>query len=374
MEPATAADVPAAPAPWQIEPLRLPATVDSADAADFAAANDLSNLTEGLRWGNNDHWISAENRLAGDRSSEYTARQSFIAKVGERLIGRADVELPLTDNTGSGYVYVIVHPEYQRRGLGSQLYAALENHMLREGRSVALSWSDHVARFDVDAADGLRPGSGPGSLPHTDAVVKFCLSLGYRLEQVERFSMLQLPIDHSAVTDMKGRAQRAAGDGYELVAWQDRCPDAVVDQYAYLCQRMSVDAPSGGLEWRAEQWNAARVREGEDKLRQQGGHSLVAVARHVRTGQLVGNTALEYFPDRPEVAYQGNTLVLTAHRGHRLGMLLKAANLLRLQDLRPQVRRLYTWNAAENSHMLGINIALGFAPAGYVGAWQKKLS
>lgn len=374
MEHRTPGDVPADSIPWIIEPLRLPETVDSADAADFIAANDLSNLTEGLRWGNNDHWVSAENRLAGDRSSEYTARQSFIAKADGRLIGRADVELPLADNTGSGYVYVIVHPEYQRRGLGSQLYAALENHMLNQGRTVALSWSDHVANFDVGAPEGLQPGSGPGSLPRKDPVVQFCRSLGYRLEQVERFGLLQLPIDDSAVTGLKEKAQRAAGDDYELVTWQDRCPDAVVDQYSYLCQRMSVDIPLGELQWQAEQWDAARVRKGEDKLRQQGGHSLVAVARHVPSGQLVGNTVLEYFPDRPEVAYQENTLVLQAHRGHRLGMLLKAANLLRLQDLRPQVRRLYTWNAAENSHMLSINIELGFTPAGYVGAWQKKLS
>lgn len=358
---------------WHIEPLRTPATIDSVDAEDFLAANDLSNLTEGLRWGNNDHWVSAENRLAGARSNEYTARDSFIAKVDGRIIGRADVELPLRDNTGAGYVYVIVHPEYQHRGLGSRLYAALEQRMVTEGRSVALSWSDHVANFDVDAANGLRPASGPGSLPPDDAVVRFCRHLGYRLEQVERFGMLQLPLDYGAVAGMEQQAQSAAGD-YEVLTWQDSCPDAVVDQYAYLCQRMSMDVPLGELQWQAEQWDAARVREGEHRLRQQGGHSLVAATRHVPTDQLVGNTVLEYFPDRPEMAYQENTLVLVEHRGHRLGMLLKATNLRRLQDLRPQVRRLYTWNAAENAHMLSINTELGFTPAGYVGAWQKKLS
>jgi hypothetical protein len=35
------------------------------------------------------------------------------------------------------------------------------------------------------------------------------------------------------------------------------------------------------------------------------------------------------------------------------------------------VRRVLTYNAAENDHMLSINIALGFKPAGYDGEWQR---
>ncbi|WP_051299460.1 GNAT family N-acetyltransferase [Arthrobacter castelli] len=368
-------------APWAIEPLHLPESLDSPDAADFIAANDLSNLTEGLRWGNNDHWVSAENALAGAQSSRYTARQGFIATVDDRVVGRAVVEAPLTDNTGCGYVHVIVHPEYQRRGLGSQLYAVLEDHLRGKDRRIVMAWSDHPADLDADAdagdadaADGLRPASGPGSLRQDDGVARYCLGLGYRLEQIERFSLLQLPLDREVPAPMMEATQSAAGRDYDVVSWQDSCPDDVVDQYGHLCQRMSVDVPMGEMESEAEEWSAARVRTAEARLRGQGGRSLVAVVRDVTTGQLVGNTVLEYFPDRPEVVYQENTLVLHPHRGHRLGMLLKVANLLRLQELCPQARRLYTWNAAENSHMLGINIELGFVARGYVGAWQKKLS
>ena len=61
------------------------------------------------------------------------------------------------------------------------------------------------------------------------------------------------------------------------------------------------------------------------------------------------------------------------HRGHRLGMLVKAANLGGRRPGWPSVRSVLTWNASENQHMLSINIALGFRPAGYEGEWQKRL-
>jgi hypothetical protein len=54
-------------------------------------------------------------------------------------------------------------------------------------------------------------------------------------------------------------------------------------------------------------------------------------------------------------------------------MLVKVGNIRRAQREWPQAERVITWNAAENGHMLSINIAIGFTPAGYDGQWQKKL-
>ena len=59
------------------------------------------------------------------------------------------------------------------------------------------------------------------------------------------------------------------------------------------------------------------------------------------------------------------------HRGHRLGMLVKLSNLRRLRAEYPAVERVVTYNAAEIDHMLAINVALGFRPAGYDGEWQR---
>lgn len=77
---------------------------------------------------------------------------------------------------------------------------------------------------------------------------------------------------------------------------------------------------------------------------------------------------------RPAVVHQEDTLVLDEHRGHRLGMWLKASNLRRAADSWTDAERIYTWNAEENSFMLEVNVALGFRPSGRTAGWQRVLT
>ncbi|VDR33039.1 Uncharacterised protein [Arthrobacter agilis] len=63
--------------------------------------------------------------------------------------------------------------------------------------------------------------------------------------------------------------------------------------------------------------------------------------------------------------------MLDNHRGHRLGMWLKATNLLLAADVWGNADRIYTWNAEENSFMLEVNEALGFRPSGRTAGWQR---
>ncbi|NKX50114.1 GNAT family N-acetyltransferase, partial [Arthrobacter deserti] len=163
-----------------------------------------------------------------------------------------------------------------------------------------------------------------------------------------------------------------AGPDYRLTGWLDSCPGRYLEQYARLRGRMSTEVPLGGTDYRAEAWDGARVRRSEDELRRQGGHALVAAVEHLPGDGLAGYTFAEYSAEKPRVLYQEATLVLPAPRGRGLALLLKAANLLRIMDHWPAGRSLYTWNAAENSPMLGINTALGFVPAGCEAAWQKR--
>ena len=146
-----------------------------------------------------------------------------------------------------------------------------------------------------------------------------------------------------------------------------------MEKLAVLMSRMNTDAPTGGLSYDEETWDAARVRHVEDTWTRAGNISLVTAARHRDSNELAAYSVLEVAPSKPWLADQDDTLVAASHRGHRVGMLVKIRNLRRLLAEYPVVERVNTFNAAENDHMLAINVALGFRAAGYDGEWQRTL-
>ena len=137
--------------------------------------------------------------------------------------------------------------------------------------------------------------------------------------------------------------------------------------------RMSVDAPTGELDWEPEVWDAARIRELEELIAGQRRTRLVTAVRHQESGRLVGFSSLGFSQMQPDLAYQWDTLVLRAHRGRRLGMVAKTANLRQLLREVPQARRLVAWNAESNTHMVAINDALGFQPVERVAEWVYRI-
>jgi hypothetical protein len=70
---------------------------------------------------------------------------------------------------------------------------------------------------------------------------------------------------------------------------------------------------------------------------------------------------------------QWGTIVHPDHRGHRLGMAVKARNLRALQEAYPDRSRVVTHNSEQNDHMLAINIAMGFEPVELSVEFQRKL-
>ena len=67
------------------------------------------------------------------------------------------------------------------------------------------------------------------------------------------------------------------------------------------------------------------------------------------------------------------TLVHPEHRGHRLGLAVKLANLEALAHEAPLVRRIVTGNARVNAPMIAVNDLMGFEVAGAGYFWQKAV-
>ena len=67
-------------------------------------------------------------------------------------------------------------------------------------------------------------------------------------------------------------------------------------------------------------------------------------------------------PETPWHAWQNITIVDPLHRGHRLGALIKVANLRYVLEARPNLEIIDTGNAYVNSYMISINEEMGFQP------------
>ncbi|GMA24079.1 hypothetical protein GCM10025864_18380 [Luteimicrobium album] len=217
----------------------------------------------------------------------------------------------------------------------------------------------------------LEPATGVGRAPAADAGVRFAVGHGFTLEQVARHSVLDLPVDSDHLHALRAGAEAAAGPDYQVHVWTDEVPDEHLAGIAVLQTRMSTDAPSGGLDFQEDPWDAERVRDAFARTLASGAHPVVCAVEHVPTGTLAGFTVVSLPDRRPAVVFQEDTLVLREHRGHRLGMLVKATLLAELARTRPAAERVHTWNAQENDAMLGINVALGFRPAGIDAEWQR---
>ncbi|MDQ0755462.1 GNAT family N-acetyltransferase [Arthrobacter sp. B3I4] len=356
-------------APYRIEPLNLPANLGDPDAGDFLEHSDLCDALALEASGSLDRTTTAQARLRFWQDDAYTQTRIHFVRVDGRMAARSSVRFGQRENLDRAGLHVAVLADYAGRGIGRALLHHAEAAAAALGRSVFLTSTQHRADFDPAAPEVVKPATGAGALPAKARGVRFAAAAGYRLEQVERYSRLDVAAAKPRLDGLEAEARTKAG-GYELLTWTDRCPDEYAAQLAVLMSRMSTDAPSGGISYEQEIWDVARVRHVEDTWKRAGNISLVAAARHRDSGQLAAYSVLELAPGKPWLAEQDDTLVAAAHRGHRLGMLVKIANLRRLADY-PAVERVTTFNAAENDHMLAINVALGFEPAGWDGEWQR---
>ncbi|NTW42602.1 MAG: GNAT family N-acetyltransferase, partial [Cellulomonadaceae bacterium] len=358
---------------WTITPIPVIDDVESPAAWAAQGAAAVSHVIDQALWGHVDLAWTAKYLTARLREQRYARRVWLVAgRPGTEgdpagVVGAAWVVMPLTSNEHLAHVDVFVHPGHRRQGVGTALAQAVEQIAAEHGRDVLIAATDHAGEPPADDPHALTPPTGSGRIRSVDPGAMFALHRGFRLEQAERYSVLPFPVAPALVARLHDDAAARAGDDYRLIAWSDRVPDEWVDQLAALYTRMSTDAPQADLRMDEDPWDAARVRTAEQSVADAGHGYATVAAVHVPSGTLAAFTSVEHPSDVPEALYQEDTLVLGAHRGRRLGMLVKTAMLRRLAATRPDARRVHTWNAEENDHMLAINVALGFAPMGVCG-------
>jgi GNAT superfamily N-acetyltransferase len=350
-----------------IDELRIPAAVDAPGWGDFARAIEVGNAVDAISFGTHDLAYEPAEELPSFHDPHKPARL-LVARADSDIVGRAWVEMQ-ADDPDTAWSVLQVLPEFQGRGIGRALVDALEDVVRSAGRRKVLAYaSEH------DTAGERRvPPTGFGSVPAGSRTTRFLDANGYRLEQVNRVSRIQLPVDGVAASLEVARER--SGPDFALHHWTGRTPERWLSDVATLITRMSTDAPDAGLDTPEDVWTAERLASEDARREADDPRRLVTTAvEDVPSGRLVAFTEFSVPPQRHRAAMQYATLVLPEFRGHRLGMLVKLGNLAYLPVASPGHPSVITFNAEENRHMLDVNEALGFTAIADEGAWRKDLS
>lgn len=248
----------------------------------------------------------------------------------ERLVGFSQVWLPRGDSAHVGVVWPCVHPEVRGRGVGTALLRFLVAELCADGRTAV-----------------------EGSCVQDSAGHRWALGLGAR--PVHATVLQRLAI----TTADRSRWDVPAPAGYRAVAWSDDAPDDLVAGYAAARNAMQ-DAPTGESAYRSPHWTPERIREHEAECVRAGHRQRVVVAVHEATGEVAGLTVLSLHAHRDDLAFQGDTAVIGAHRGHGLGRFVKAEMARWLVANEPTVTRVITSTGAANRHMIRVNHEIGY--------------
>jgi len=297
-------------------------------------------------------------------------RRHFVARQDGRMVARGIMGWLTAEGAPWVAIGADVLPAHRRCGIGSALFTHMESLAAELGRPIFQSSAIHTSS---KGGARLASSTGIGDIPANDPGAQFLTHHGYTLEMVARISSLDLTAAADSLDDLRRTAQEKAGVDYRIVSWIGPTPEEWLEQRAALATAMSTDEPSGGLETIVDKWDADRVRQHDERQNGSGRTLFMSVIEHVPTGSLVGYSELGRLVGDDQPAVQEDTLVVRAHRGHRLGMLLKAANTQFMIDHAPDTPVITTFNAEENEPMLRVNIEMGFTPIGAEGEWQKRI-
>jgi GNAT superfamily N-acetyltransferase len=279
----------------------------------------------------------------------------YVGYEGDAVVASGFFAMPMLENRHICNVHTTVALDARGRGIGTAMARFLIGEGRKEGRSVAQA---HVY--------GPLEGSSPGEALATKLGAKAALGSirrQLRLADVERAEL-------ESRTDELLAGPAAS---YELVGWQDHCPDQFADRAAQIVPLVMSDSPRGDLDLEVEVWDATRYREYEGMIAARSRHQLVTAAIDRTNGRLVAMTDLNVPKSDHRVVAQLGTAVERDHRGHRLGLLVKTANLLSLMDRFPDAESIQTYNAAANEHMIAVNSELGFRPVERSTAFQLSI-
>ena len=149
------------------------------------------------------------------------------------------------------------------------------------------------------------------------------------------------------------RSPDASLEFYETI------PDDLLEDYSRKYTEVYNQMPLENLDVGATVYTPERMRKSEEICANTGETWLKAVIRE-KDGDISGLTDILYHSSKAPLLTQALTGVGQKYRGHGKGKWVKAAMLLKIREIFPDIREISTSIAATNAPMLSINERLGF--------------
>ena len=289
-------------------------------------------------------WLRA--RPPGQWRAVFVARDRGGKLAGYGIAAR---NLKDTQNSHIRWSEIAVKPEYRRRGLGRALFGRVLESVAGQGDGLTII-SETTDRVPSGEAFANAIGAKPG--------------LPMKMNQLDLRA-----VDRTRIAEWS----RAAPKGYRLERIDDTVPDTFVKPYIEASEGIN-DMPRGDIAFNDWKLTDAQIRQRESFFKQAGLTWWLLLAVDERTGEGVAFTEVEFNPLDPHAIQQEGTAVVAAHRGHGIGLWLKAVMLERILAERPDSRFIRTGNANVNAQMLAINDKLGFRYAWQSTLWQLPIA
>ena len=243
-------------------------------------------------------------------------------------------------------VEVAVHPAERRQGVGSRLLDEAVAVSRSEGRRSLVAQVEH---------------GSPGD--------PFLAARGFR--RVLALTYSRLPLAEADLARIDEIAERSH-PGYALTQWDGIVPPELARTFAESRRAMD-DMPMEGTDFGTVVWDVQRVVAAAETVAKRGELLNTVAAVDTSDGSIVGFSELVVPGDGRGDAQHYGTGVLPEHRGHGLGLWMKAESIRRARQRHPELDGLLTDTADSNAPMLGINDTLGYLPTHKAVEYQLDL-
>ena len=258
---------------------------------------------------------------------------------GDRVVAAMGVNGSTHDNVHAVWCSVDVLPDYRRRGLGSELLARAEEWTRGQGRRLLAG----EVFAPVDAGS---------------TALDFATAHGFKVVLEDGMKVVDIPETRDRWEGLAAECAPHHRD-YELRTVAGPFPEELVDSYITVQNMFMSEAPTGDADVEDEVWDAERVRTHQERAVRAGRRDYTTFAL-TRDGEVAAMTEMFVNESVPHRGFQSGTLVVPAHRGHRLGLAVKVANQQAIHADFPELAFVITGNADVNTHMNAINDRLGF--------------